>query len=87
MRSSRFHPAVLPSLAWLALWPVLGLAEQRPGLSVAEFKKLHNQLSTAKEPWQTIPWRLTLLEARAHAARERKPVYLLVRSGHPLGCV
>jgi hypothetical protein len=84
MQPSRLH---LAALAWLALWPVVSLAEERPALSVAEFKKLHKQLSTAKEPWQEIPWRLTLLEARADAVREKKPVYMLVRSGHPLGCV
>src|SRR4051794_29401098 len=87
MRSRRLHPAVLASLAWLALPPLDGPADQRPGLPVAEFRELHNQLTRASEPWQAIPWRLTLLEARAQAAKENKPVYLLVRSGHPLGCV
>jgi hypothetical protein len=74
-------------VAWLALSPLNSPADQRPGLSVAEFRKLHNQVIQAKEPWQSIPWQLTLLEARAQAAKEKKPIYLLVRSGHPLGCV
>ena len=41
-----------------------------PGLAVAEFDKLHKELTTAREPWQTMPWQLSLLEARALAARE-----------------
>lgn len=51
------------------------------------FKKLHGELTSAKEPWQTIPWHLSILDARAEAAKEKKPVYLLARAGHPLGCV
>jgi len=57
------------------------------GLTVADFDKLHKELTSVKEPWQTIPWQLTLLEARARAAKENKPVYMLCRAGHPLGCV
>ncbi|MBM3997164.1 MAG: hypothetical protein FJ303_23885 [Planctomycetes bacterium] len=53
----------------------------------AEFAKLHKELTTAKEPWQAIPWHVSLLEARAQAAKENKPVYMLCRAGHPLGCV
>jgi hypothetical protein len=62
-------------------------ADEVRGLSAAEFEKLHQELRTCREPWQSIPWRLSVLEARAQAAQERKPVYMLVRSGHPLGCV
>jgi hypothetical protein len=49
--------------------------------------KLHRDLTAAKEAWQAIPWHLSLLEARAQAAKENKPVYMLCRAGHPLGCV
>ena len=56
-------------------------------LTVAEFDKLHKELAGAKEPWQSLPWRLSLLDACAQAAKEKKPVYMLCRSGHPLGCV
>lgn len=58
------------------------------GLSVAEFKKLHKQLQPPRdEPWRTIPWKMSLFEASRLAAREKKPVVMRVRSGHPLGCV
>jgi hypothetical protein len=78
--------AVLSALAGLALCP-LSHAGEAPGLAPAEFRKLHEQLVAAHEPWEAIPWRLSLLEAQAAAARDKKPIYLLVRSGHPLGCV
>jgi hypothetical protein len=58
-----------------------------PKLTQAEFAKLHKELTSAKEPWQSIPWHLSILEARAQAAKENKPVYMLCRAGHPLGCV
>jgi len=53
----------------------------------ADFAKLHKDLTGAKEAWQTIPWHLSILEARAQAAKENKPVYMLCRAGHPLACV
>ncbi len=62
----------------------LALAE---GLSQAEFEKLHEELSPERAAWEAVPWQLSLTEACALAAKERKPVYMLVRSGHPLGCV
>ena len=56
-------------------------------LTLADFTKLHKELTSVREAWQTIPWQLSLLEARAIAAKENKPVYMLCRAGHPLGCV
>jgi hypothetical protein len=62
--------------------------EEAPSLSVTEFKRLHQQLQPPRdESWRLLPWHNSILEARAEAAREKKPLYLLVRSGHPLGCV
>jgi hypothetical protein len=58
-----------------------------PGLTPEEFSRLHRELTAVEEPWQSIPWRLSLLEAQTEAARQRKPIYMLCRSGHPLGCV
>ena len=62
----------------------LALAE---GLSQAEFAKLHEELSPERAAWEAVPWKLSITEACALAAKEHKPVYMLVRSGHPLGCV
>ena len=63
------------------------VSADEPKLTPAAFAKLHKELTTAKEPWQSIPWQLSLIEARALAAKENKPVYMLCRAGHPLGCV
>jgi hypothetical protein len=58
------------------------------GLSDAEFEKIHRQLQPpGDELWSTIPWKTSLVDARALAAKEKKPIVMRVRSGHPLGCV
>ena len=57
------------------------------GLSEADFEQLHQDLTPERAAWEAVPWRLSVLEACAAAAKEKKPVYMLVRSGHPLGCV
>jgi hypothetical protein len=57
-------------------------------LTDAEFQKLHQQLQPPRdELWRTIPWQMSILEARELAAKEKKPLVLRVRAGHPLGCV
>jgi hypothetical protein len=72
--------------AWLAGFPPAGQAAE--GLSVAEFQKLHRQLQPPRdELWRTIPWTMSLVEAYRQAARQKKPLVMRVRSGHPLGCV
>ena len=37
-----------------------------------------------EELWETIPWKTSLLEARALAARQGKPIFLWSMDGHPL---
>jgi hypothetical protein len=73
---------VLAGLLFVAVQP-----GRSQGLAAADFDKLHAELQSPREPWQAIPWQLSLLEARAQAAKEKKPIYMLCRSGHPLGCV
>jgi len=68
----------------LALAALLTLLPQ--GLTDAEFEKLHRELQPPKdEIWRTIPWKTSLLEASAAAARERKPIFVWAMHGHPLG--
>jgi hypothetical protein len=63
-------------------------AEPRAGLSLSEFQELHQALQPPRgEAWRELPWQTSILEAVSLAAREKKPLYMLVRSGHPLGCV
>jgi hypothetical protein len=57
------------------------------GLTVQEFEKLHQALQPPKgEAWLSIPWKTDLLEARAAAAEQKKPILLWSMDGHPLGC-
>jgi hypothetical protein len=77
---------VLAATALVPAAPPQGKGPQ--ALSVARFEQLHQQLQPSKdEVWQQLPWKLSLLEARDQAAKEKKPIFMLVRSGHPLGCV
>jgi hypothetical protein len=63
------------------------LASPPPALTPAAFEELHASLTaSAAEKWQSIPWKVDLLEARAAAAREGKPLFLWSMNGHPLGC-
>jgi hypothetical protein len=56
-------------------------------LSVADFEKLHKELQPPKdELWRTIPWQVSIVEGRELAAKEKKPIFVWVASGEPLGC-
>ena len=71
------------SLAILTLCPNLGRAE----ITEAEFHQLHSQLQpSANEPWRTIGWKISVLEAQKLAGIEEKPIFIWAMDGHPLGC-
>lgn len=38
------------------------------------------------EPWKSIPWHISIVEAARQAEKERKPVFLWQADGWPLGC-
>ena len=62
-------------------------AQAALGLTEAEFQKLHRELQPdPKAMWQTIPWKTSVLDAQAAAAREGKPIFIWAMDGHPLGC-
>jgi len=51
------------------------------------FQKLHRELQPdPKATWRTIPWKTSVLDAQAAAAREGKPIFIWAMDGHPLGC-
>jgi hypothetical protein len=57
------------------------------GLTVDEFRALHAELQpTQGESWRTIPWKVSLLEAQASAARTKRPLFIWAMDGNPLGC-
>ena len=56
-------------------------------LTAAEFERLHRELQPSRdELWRSIPWHVSILEAREQAAKDRKPIFVWVASGEPLGC-
>jgi regulator of protease activity HflC (stomatin/prohibitin superfamily) len=59
----------------------------RSELTVAEFEKLHKDLEPPQdELWRTIPWHVSIVEAQHAAAKTKKPIFVWVASGEPLGC-
>ena len=72
------------TLAGLTLLSSLSIGEE---LTNERFLELHKKLQPgADEPWRTIPWKITLLNAQKTAAAERKPIFIWAMDGHPLGC-
>ena len=56
-------------------------------LPAAEMEALCRELEPpADEAWAGLPWEISLLEADRVAAAAGKPLVMVVRSGHPLGC-
>jgi len=90
MTSTRLVAAALAGAACISLCPVASCFAQEParaGLTLAEFEKLHKELQPPRdEPWRTIPWHVSILAGREAAARARKPIFVWVASGEPLGC-
>ena len=80
-------PALLrPALLCVSILCATGLAKAAD-LTQADFEKLHKQLQPAPdEPWRTIPWKISLLDAQAAAAEQQKPIFIWAMDGHPLGC-
>jgi hypothetical protein len=54
-------------------------------LSDTEFATLHKALHVKNQSWATIPWKVSVTQARQLAARERKPIFLVVNTGNCLG--
>ena len=81
---------------WLILWWTIGVtilywsqAVSIDGLyqTQAEFEKLHKELQPPRdELWRSIPWHVSILEGREAAAKAKKPIFVWVASGEPLGC-
>lgn len=42
--------------------------------------------SSSEDRWATIPWHVSLWDARKEAAKQGKPILLWEMDGHPLGC-
>ena len=55
-------------------------------ISTAELENLHAELQPVPGRWLQIPWMTGLLDARAKAVKEKKPLFMWAMNGHPLGC-
>jgi hypothetical protein len=53
--------------------------------SEAEFKELKARLDVHNQPWASIPWQVSLTEARELAAKTKKPIFMVVGTGNALG--
>jgi hypothetical protein len=65
---------------------IVALLLLQEGLSGEEAARLQQLCGRSKsEPWRSLPWSTSVLEARTKALRGKKPVYLWAAVGHPLG--
>lgn len=72
-------------LALGAAWPAQ--AQEAPGLSADDFKRLHRELLPAagESPWREIPWLTDLRQARERSVAEDKPIVIFTAAdGSPL---
>lgn len=75
-------------MACLLAFAARPVAADSDKLSEAEFKSLYEKLAPqTQDDWRLLPWHTSVVDAVKEATREKRPVYMLVRSGHPLGCV
>jgi hypothetical protein len=76
---------VLLAVAFVTAARFAPAAEPIPAES---FDKLHALIApdAGEDQWARIPWRTSLWDARAEAAREGRPILLWEMDGHPLGC-
>jgi hypothetical protein len=54
-------------------------------LTDAEFTELKTKLDVHNQPWARISWQVSLTEARELAAKTKKPIFMAVGTGNPLG--
>ena len=50
-----------------------------------EYGKLAPDLRLKSRGWASVPWKGSVTEAREAALREKKPVFMMVDTGNPIG--
>jgi len=97
MSSTKFRLAALIAVAvgsiWLAGAAVSEEKQKTPAtpdtdrLTDTSFPTIYDALQPPKvEPWKSIPWHISIVEAARQAEKEGKPVFLWQADGWPLGC-
>ena len=75
------------SLFALTLLTQTAIAQPK-SLDHAEFQRVHARLRPPAEAgWSSIAWKTSIAPACVEAVRQKQPLFMVVRSGHPLGCV
>ena len=97
MSSTKFRLAALTAVAVGSIWLAgSAVSEEKPKAPVApdtgrltdtNFPTIYDALQPPKvEPWKSIPWHISLVEAARQAEKEGKSVFLWQADGWPLGC-
>jgi len=87
MSTTRLAVSLTIGIASINLHPATSQELAKGGLTVAEFEKLHRELQPPRdELWRTIPWHVSIVEAQHVATKSKKPIFVWVASGEPLGC-
>ena len=97
MSSTKFRLAALMTVAvgslWLAGSAVSQEKQKTPAapdtdrLTDVNFPTIYDALQPPKvEPWKSIPWHISIVEAARQAEKEGKPVFMWQADGWPLGC-
>jgi hypothetical protein len=96
MPAADWIPRLLVTLAIVTANTAFAIADEKASrkpaestLTIAEFEQLHQKLTrmSHQRVW-SVPWQLSVREARELAAKENKPVFLWISSNggtHPLG--
>jgi hypothetical protein len=92
MSSSKFPRIALAALALSGFWLTgSAVADEKQKtfdrLTDADFPTIFDAVQPPRvEPWKSIPWHISIVEAAQQAEREGKPVFLWQADGWPLGC-
>ena len=79
----------LSILTSLLLVSLLGIGiGQSKAVSDQDFAKIHKKLVPKKSAlWETIPWEVSILEAKRKAEAKGRLIFMWSMDGHPMGCV
>ena len=97
MSSAKFRLAALIAVAAGSIWLVSSAVSEEKQkspaapdigrLTDANFPAIYDALQPPKvEPWKSIPWHISIVEAARQAEKEGKPVFMWQADGWPLGC-
>ena len=99
MSPSKFRLAALTALAVASIWLTgAAVTEEKirknevaapdlERLTDANFPAIFDALQPPKvEPWKSIPWHISIVEAARQAEKEGKPIFMWQADGWPLGC-